>query len=87
MEQEKTREKKDEKEMIVVKILMKGKKAQITVPKGTRLKDALKQADILQNLSGLVVRINGENIDIEKEDPILNQDSLVSLAQKIKGGV
>lgn len=99
-EQEREKEKKKEKKkVIVLEIVMLGRRVQIEVLPGTKLSDALREANIdLKDVAremgvtihGVLVRLNGKALKINDdgsiEDPALWEDAVLILIKKIKGG-
>lgn len=87
---DKEKETSGEKKTVKVTIKMMGKKKVITVPRGTKVLDALKEADLNINLKNMVLRLNGKelkrNEDEELENPAIEEDSMLVLVEKIIGG-
>ncbi len=63
-------------------------KGKITVPKGSSLKDVLetvsKQFNI--NPSEFQIILDGKEIDLKSENPVLTSNSTLALVKKIRGG-
>ena len=82
------KEKKEKKEKIELKILP-GRKTKL-VPCGIKLSAAAKEAGIQDLSQYAIVRLNGRTLKRnekgELEDPILTENSILVLAEKIKGG-
>ena len=74
-------------ETVTVRLIISamGKKAEVEVPKGTKLSDALREAGITDVSNWSVRRLNLKPLG-EDEDPILGEDSSLILTQKPRGG-
>lgn len=88
---EKRKTKEEEKEDVQLTIKLIGKKMIITVPKGTKVLEALKEANLQLDFRKFKLRLNGRelqrNEEEELENPVLTENSILVLVEMIKGGL